>query len=186
MSSSIEINKKTLFQLVTELKDQQRKNTDVKVDTEYILPYRIKRAIITKCNEISFEKPLTSTERSKVAYCITIINQYRFYDPILEKVLFYLSEATPQLDEILKRFYVHTYVSVDSIPQPFYQTIKDTIEAQQIHISTLFSYHCYVLFMIGKVIGFVFVKENTIGPFHFESDEIKSIFDKKYPSLVYM
>jgi hypothetical protein len=181
-----------LFKVVSVLKETQKNNQGK--ETEYILSFRIKKEILQKCNEILVNPPTTSSDINKLGYCITILNQYRFYDPVLENITLHFMKQVQKPEELLKRLYIHLYFSIDIIPQPHYQYIKDHVERIQqqrenpIYISQLFSYHCYVLFMIGNVIGFVFVKDNIISNdlFYFESDEVKQIFDNKNREFTYV
>lgn len=173
----------TLLKLLQSLKESQRKSATSKEDTEMIIPYLVKRSILQKCNEFPLSPAPKDTDLSTLGYAISILNQYMFYDPVLEKILHYLSQHKKTPTDVIKRLYIHTYTSPEIIPQPFYQVIKDNVEERGVQFATLFSCHCYVLFMIGNVIGFVIVQENTASQFYFETDAIKSIFTSKYPSI---
>ena len=72
-------------------------------ETEYILSFRIKKEILQKCNQILVNPPTNASDINKLGYCITILNQYRFYDPILENITLHFMKQVQKPEELLKR-----------------------------------------------------------------------------------
>lgn len=175
-----------LIELISNLKSSQQ--NEEKKDTEYILSYRTKKQILDIIRAARLDTKLeikpTEQEYRTWGYTLSVLNDYLFYDPLLGTVFDYLCTHTNNKEELTSRAAIKMYPSPDVIPQPFYQFVKDTVAAQGKVVGDLSSCQVYVMYMIGKVIGFVVVENyNTMVCSHFESSLIQLVFQKKYPAI---
>jgi hypothetical protein len=177
---------KPLLELVSQLKTSQQ--NEEKRETEYILSFSTKKQILDIIRASRLETKMgvkpTDQEYRTWGFVLSVLNDYLFYDPLLATVFDYVCVHTTNKEELTSRATIKVYPCPDVIPQPFYQFIKDTVDSQSKVLGDMYSCHVYVMYMIGKVIGFAVVQNKTSVCFHFESPLIQSVFQKKNPTLV--
>jgi hypothetical protein len=176
-----------LIKFVFELKASQQ--NEEKQETEHILSYQTKKQILDmiRSAKLDTKKGVTPTEHEYRTWgvVLSVLNDYLFYDPVLDTVFDYVCEHTTNKEELAKRVSIKIYPCPDVIPQPFYQFVKDTVNAQGKVLGDMSVCHVYVIYMIGRVVGFAVVKQdNTIQCSHFESPLIEKVFFSRYPTLV--
>lgn len=175
-----------LLKLVSQLKTSQQ--NEEKRETEYILSYRTKKQILDMIRSARLDKKMdvkpAEQEYRIWGFVLSVLNDYLFYDPLLTTVFDYVCAHTTNKEELTSRSSIKVYPCPDVIPQPFYQFVKDTVKAQSKVLGDMAACQVYVMYMIGKVIGFAVVENKTSVCFHFDSPLIQTVFQNKNSSLI--
>jgi hypothetical protein len=162
----------------------ENKDIDTKLipNTEFIISYREKKELLrllSNCKTIP-------TELSYLSMALAIINTYVFFDDELMRIFNYLCKNADTIDKkskLTSLACLKKFTCADTIPQPYYNHIKSILGEKRVVIGDLSNYNSYVLFMIGKAIGFAFYDQDKKIVSHFDSTIIEEVFKKKYETL---
>jgi len=167
-----------LQKLVEELTILPRKSSTSYRDTEFMIPYVQKRSLLDRLSSYSFTNPPTKTDVALLTTILTQMNQYEIYDPVLLQLFSYLCEHTSK-ESLTTCMYIKNYPSPDVVPQPYYQQIKKYVSNQGLVLGDLNFAYIDVVFMIGKVIGFVIYLENKVFCSQFDSELIQRTYQEQ-------
>lgn len=162
----------SLLPLLQTIVQSEQKVPGSNVHTEFILPFRLKKEIMTRLRTYNYSTASPS-QIEELWYALSIMNRYLIEDPGLTALFFYLC-SLKKPDEIMKRVAFKDYVTPDIIPQPHYQFVKSKLALQNKLLGDYSSHTCRVNYMIGKVLGFtLFTKDGKEVASY--TEDIKSI-----------